>query len=191
MNRPTSPLRPIIAVVLTVLLACVGAASAQTSKPSYPPNADGLKQFFEEMRDAVQKRDGEKVVAMSQMIILPDAQGWFKKTFGDKAGSKLATAYETDMKSFAGKWALVFSAFCMDKKVNIITNGIETPENPDAKMYQVFALEAMKNPVPLYSVTLENLETHETVGLWSFVNVDGQFRLVGKMMTIREATGKK
>jgi hypothetical protein len=173
-----------------MIFGAVGWTRAQTTSPSYPPTSDGLSQFIKEMLEAADERDADKLVAMSESLLLPDAGKWFKRVFGDPLGTRLATAYEKDMKDFAPGLALLFLRLKNPKHLAVIVTCVETVDDPSAKMYQVFAMQAMKRPVPLYSILIRQEGSNASIGLWSFVHVDGRFRLAGKMLSIRQ-TGAK
>src|SRR4051812_16850912 len=76
-------------------------ASAQTTRPTYPPTTEGLAQMFREIIDASVAHDADKLLKMCDAMVLPDAPKWFKQTFGDELGTKLAAAYQKDMVNFA------------------------------------------------------------------------------------------
>jgi hypothetical protein len=54
-------------------------------------------------------------------------------------------------------------------------------ESPEATGFQMLAMRAMKQKVPLYTLRLQRPDGSKSFTLWSFVYVDGGYRMVGRM----------
>lgn len=162
-------------------------AQAQTTLPTYPETSEGLKQLFSDLLTAAQERQGQKVYAIMRSLLLPDADKWFTDTFGEDVGSPLAQEYTREMEKFPAAMTGLFLRLTNPKDLKITVTAVEQSDDPNAKIHQRFALAAMANPVPLYTVKLQKENSSSHITLWSIVYVDGGFRLAGKMERIREA----
>ncbi|WP_428937186.1 hypothetical protein [Fontivita pretiosa] len=162
-------------------------ARAQTTLPTYPETSEGLKQLFSDLLTAAQERQGQKVYAIMRSLLLPDADKWFTDTFGEDVGSPLAEEYTREMEKFPAAMTGLFLRLTNPKDLKITVTAVEQSDDPNAKIHQRFALAAMANPVPLYTVKLQKENSSSHITLWSIVYVDGGFRLAGKMERIREA----
>ena len=169
----------------TILL---GSSSwGQTTKPTYPESEAGLKQFFQDILSASDAKDAQKLVTMTQSLLLPDPEAWFKKTYGDELGAKLAVDYKNDHKNFGLSLARLFYNLKDPKTLEIEVTCIQALDDTGAKALQKLAIAAMKEPAPLYTASITKEGTGAHITLWSIVYVDGQFRLAGKMRAVKDA----
>jgi hypothetical protein len=168
-----------------LLFAC--AASAQTTLPSYPETNEGLQQYFQDILDAGHKNAQPKLLALCDAMVLESPDKWFVDNFGAGKGEKLAEAYKTEMNEFGPKFAVLILRHrelnLSEFKVNVVR--LETLDNPNAKANQLLAIDQLKNFTPLYNVTLLHEKSGTSIGLWSFVWINGKFKLAGKMNGLR------
>ncbi|HWP40600.1 MAG TPA: hypothetical protein VNL70_06705 [Tepidisphaeraceae bacterium] len=176
-----------LAPMMLLALLQSPAARAQTTLPTYPENSEGLKQLFADLLGAAQERQGQKVYAFMHSLLLPDANKWFTDTFGEEIGRPLAEEYTREMEKFPAAMTGLFLRLANPKDLKITVTAVEQSDDPNARIHQRFALAAMANPVPLYTVRLQKENSSSHITLWSIVYVDGGFRLAGKMESIREA----
>jgi hypothetical protein len=182
----------ILLVAIASMMIC-GPAPAQTTKPDYyPANSDGLTEYFKDMLHATVINDQRQLLLMCQALIIPKPMEWFQDVFGKETGTKLAETYEKDMKDFGPSLARLFLNLNDPKNLQVVVTRIESLEDPQIKLAQTYVLEAMRKPVTLYSVVIKKDGSTSTIGLWSFVYADNNFRLAGKMLTLQEmAKGRK
>ncbi|HVT89991.1 MAG TPA: hypothetical protein VHD56_14145 [Tepidisphaeraceae bacterium] len=173
--------------VLSAVLLVAGPVFGQTSRPSYPDTVEGLTQFFKDMLAATAAKDQNRVYAYAQMLTLPKYKEFFKKTFGDEVSTRLIPEYEKGTENFPLKFTRLFLQLKTPKELTPVVTRVEGADDVNATIYQRLALEAMVDPVPLYSVTISKPGASGTIQLWSLVYIDGAFRLVGKMQAIRVA----
>lgn len=177
-----------------VAQACGWAIAFETPVPSepvpkYPDTAEGLQKWTEDMLAADKSSDKDKLSSAARAAILPDAESWFKKMFGDEAGAKLSAEYAKmagDPADFEKTLLGLIHARNEKGQTEVRIMRIEKADDKNATGAQKKALEAMKTPTPLY--TIRFVEPGKDVGftLWSFVYVDGGFRLAGKMRALAE-----
>ena len=140
-----------------------------------------LQKLMEDTLAAVKAGQKDKVAALLRPLVLPDATAWFKKVFGEDIGAKLGGEYNSMSSTLATDLAGIFEARVKDGRTMVSVTKIESATDPNATGLQKQALAAMKTKVPLYTVRLAEKPGMPGYTLWSFVYVDGQFRLVGKM----------
>ena len=157
----------------------LGGAGARVensiSNVVYPETAEGLKRFFEAMLDAAKSGELDKARAFERSLIIPSYDSWFRDIFGAATGARLATDYKqfTEGHKISGLWN--FPELLERAKGGISTYGIRAPTDPNATGGQKKVLEAMEKSTALYGVRLGGWH------VWSFVYVEGGFRLAGKM----------
>ena len=140
-----------------------------------------LQKLMEDTLAAVKAGQKDKVAALLEPLVLPDATTWFKKVFGDDIGTKLGAEYNSQSSTIPTGLAGIFEGRVKDGRTIVSVTKVESPTDPNATGLQKRALAAMKTKVPLYSVRFAEKPGMPGYTLWSFVYVDGQFRLVGKM----------
>jgi hypothetical protein len=178
-----------IALGLTLMFTST-AARAQTTSPSYPESNAGLEQMVKDILLAASQRDERKVLALTTSMELPKPKEWFEDVFGKDIGAKLATEHDTELNNLGIAFARLFLQIREPQKMTVEITRVETPEDPNAKPYQVLALAEMRNPVPLYTITMRQPGQPGSITIWSVVYVKGTFRAAGKMAAIHAATSR-
>lgn len=140
-----------------------------------------LQKLMEDTLAAVKAGQKDKVAALLKPLVLPDATTWFKKVFGDDIGAKLGAEYNSMSSTLPTDLAGIFEGRVKDGRTIVSVTKVESATDPHATGLQKQALAAMKTKVPLYSVRFAEKAGMPGYTLWSFMYVDGQFRLVGKM----------
>ena len=143
-------------------------------------SAEALQKLNEQILAA----DAEKSAALIKALVLPDSAAWFKKTFGDEVGAKLDAEYQGMTKDFDAQLGKLYAKCKADGQTAVRAIRIEKA-GPEATGLQNSAFEAMKAPVALYTVKLTKPDEKLGMSLWSFVHVDGAFRLAGKMRAVK------
>ena len=145
------------------------------------PDAATLQKLMEDSLAAAKAGQKDKVAALLEPLVLPDATTWFKKIFGDEIGAKLGNEYNRMSPTLATDLAGIFEGRVKDGRTLVSVTKIESATDPNATGLQKQAIEAMKTKVPLYTVRFAEKAGMPGYTLWSFVYVDGRFRLVGRM----------
>lgn len=152
------------------------ASQTQATANSFPETTDGLKTYFQTMLREAKFGDRQFAEQLCNDLIIPNYESWFEDIFGPINGGRLAADYAMILKKTMREGTLLD----LDKLADRSKDGISVlrlvdPEDFNATGGQKKVLTAMKKPIPLYSVRLGGLH------IWSFVFVDGNFRLAGKM----------
>jgi hypothetical protein len=179
------------ACVLLAIVSLVTPLGAQTTKPLVPDTVDGLKLYFSDMLDSAGKEDVQRVLILSQMLVLPKSEQWFTKTFGKELGTRLNKDYQEEMKDFGPKLAALFLRLKDPTALTISVNKVEISDDPQAKAYQTLAVEAMVQPTALYSVLIAKEGTAAKIELWSLVYDGLTFRYVGRMQGVYETSDSR
>ncbi len=166
-------------------LASSAPCAAQDSKPeaaaAYSNDADGLRKQMEDLLAAVKAGDEAKAAPLARNLLLPNAETWFKETFGDEVGARCNAEYAERAKDPAEFEKEVIKLF--KDRIEKGAAGVKThvAEGDEATGAQKTAIAAMKKPAKLYTVRFQKADGDMGFTLWSFVHVDGAFRLVGKL----------
>lgn len=154
---------------------------AQGKKPAYPDSVDGLKRLMTDLYAAIKAGDRARSSMMIGSLALPAHESWFRTTFGDAAGARVATEYGNVLPRFESELGGLFEKIVREGQSDIQVRRFDRAGSPDAVGLQNDAMATMKVLRPIYSVRFvrpgERLGQH----LYSFVFVDGAFRLAGKM----------
>lgn len=176
-----------VVLALTVLFSSV-ATHAQTTSPSYPETNAGLELMVKDMLSAATAKDVRALLALTKSMELPKPKEWFEEVFGKEVGARLAAEHEKELKNAGDGFARLFLQIREPKTMTVEVTRVESPEDVNAKPYQVLALAEMRNPVPLYTVTLRQPGQPGSITIWSVVYVNGAFRAAGKMTAIHSTT---
>jgi hypothetical protein len=176
----------ILAMLVSLFFWRAPSAPGQTSQPTYPETDEGLASLMKDMMVAAEAKDREKLIALIGGMRLPNHRQWFDDIFGQENGPKLADEYEQVLKGFEPNLAKLFLSLSSPTQLQIETSHVETPDDPRAKGYQLFALNAMKNRTALYTAKVFRPGTNASITLWSIVYADGGFRFVGKMKAAKD-----
>jgi hypothetical protein len=157
----------------------MAAGSAAPAKIRYPDSVAGLKQLCDDMFAAIKANDIPKAKAIGATLNLENPEAWFKKTFGDEAGPRLAAAHAElgDLTQIGG-----FFAGSMEKgRTDVIVERFDNGDDQNATTFQSEALKAMKVPVALYSVRFVKPGEKKGFHFHSLAYVDGNFKVLGEM----------
>lgn len=163
---------------LTLILGVVLLSTLPAHAANDPAT---LQKLMEDTLAAVKAGQKEKVAALLRPLVLPDATAWFKKVFGEDIGAKLGKDYSSMSSTLPTDLAGIFEGRVKDGRTIVSVTKVESATDPNATGLQKQALAAMKTKVPLYTVRFAEKAGMPGYTLWSFVYVDGQFRLAGKM----------
>ena len=179
---------------LVVAPASIAQTSApSTSQPSSPSVDtrtqteldDALAEQFRGILAAAADRDQAKLQKLIEPLRLPNSKEWFTDTFGEEKGAKLAAKYDQDSKVFFAGFDDLMLRLPDPGNWKVSVVHVDQIGDPKAKSLQMFALAAMKDPVPLYTVSLTRPGTKSSVIVWSLVYVDGSFHWLGKMEGVK------
>ncbi|MBL8625156.1 MAG: hypothetical protein JNK64_27850 [Myxococcales bacterium] len=169
-----------LALALILLAAC--GKSAPHVK-HYDEGEAGFQAFADDLVAAAKRGDDAMVTALARSATLPDPAGWFTATFGADAGARLADEYtHTGLPQFATDAAKVMRRLVQDEgRSKVETRRIADAKDERGTGFQSRALRTMVAPVPLYAMRFQRPDGSKVYSLWSFVYVDGGYRIVGKL----------
>jgi hypothetical protein len=173
----------LLATVLAVaaLAACDKGGGTAAAK-SYPDTAAGFDQYANDLVATVKDNREAQFVAMAKDLALPDAKAWFAETFGTEAGARMLAEYDGyGLAKFDGAWKDMRGLVVEQGRNTVHTTRHTDPKDDLATGYQANALRTMVKPTALYRLQLTRPDGEKSFTLWSFVYVDGKFRLAGHM----------
>jgi hypothetical protein len=174
--------RAAFAIAMGALLGAACSDAGSTAASAGDPGAAALESEVGGLLAAIADGDDEGARRRASALALPDADRWFAVTFGP-AGAAVAAEYAP----IAAELPQMVDALrpLAARRPTLTVERFTDATDTAATGYQAAALAAMARPVPLYSVrlTLAEDDVGPAVGyhLWSFADVDGRLRWVGKL----------
>lgn len=133
------------------------------------------------MVTAAETNNTSYVRTLERDLIIPNYTRWFVDTFGAEAGQRLAVDYAILIKQAETPEGLLSLAKVVQRDFTPIeVSRIDDPSDSNATGLQRKALLARRKPIALYTVELRGFS------FWSFVYVDGAFRIAGKMQALSD-----
>jgi TonB family protein len=152
--------------------------------PPYADSSDGMYKQFVTVLAAWKSGDEQKFKSFRDGFALPDPKAWLAKTFGVEQGATLLAAYEESLKKFNSHIAWVSGNWANAPDLAFGVEPSELPK-PPAESGPEAAL-----PIPIVGPRIENFRFRVAGGelglnewVFSFVYLDGAFRIVGGTLT--------
>lgn len=180
----------ILLLAMIPLLASVvhGAEQTQVNQTQTRTNGDEkqLEADIQALWLAVKTGKEAEVIELNKKMLLPDPEGWFKNTFGDDAGAKLAEAYKEWAKQMKSKRSVEELKMVQDSgRSEVVVR--EIVETGDSNHYQDQILSTMVMKPEIYQIRLiKDGSPGEFFDLGFFVYVDGAFRNIGHLKAVRK-----
>jgi hypothetical protein len=187
-----------VAVVVLIIALPKGGTDANPKLPNNPgakdPGnvaqagvpAERLTEQFAALVDSVKGGEKAKMSLLSKAFVIPNHRGWFAKTFGEADGKIASADYEASVINKNIELGLIAEMQqCLQKKqTQIFAWKVDDPADNQATGNQRRILQKMKAPTPLYAVRFT--VPGQTIGyrMDSFVFVDGQFRILGRLRSL-------
>jgi TonB family protein len=180
-------MRRFLLVATTIWIACFVAllsvaaqkatdvAPTAASLPAYPESEDGLKKLIEDIFVAVRSRDNEKASLYFSSLTIPDHNAWLFKMFGPAEGSRLEAKYAELLPKEPDDIRGRFEYALKSDRTNV---GVQAWRKPDHRGGGAGGaiLDAMLQPIALYSVDGSNPKEKYGAAIGELVYVDGGFR---------------
>ena len=176
---------------IEVLLDVLGkiAAPAGGSKGAvhtWPASEAGLAGITKAILDEIRNARQDEAAALLSTFVLPEHDDWFRSVFGPDVGARLALEYSRGTRRMVFELHKLFSECIAQQRTIVAAHRVTREDAEHATGLQQAALEKMLTPVPLYSVDIVAPGDEHGMHLWSFVHVDGNFRLIGKLRGLRD-----
>jgi TonB family protein len=177
-----------VAIVFTVWPSITGRASTgQAPKtvtpptraltlPTYPESADGLKQLIAAVFATLQAGDTEKANLYFKSMAIPNDEDWFATVFGADQGAQLDTKYKELLPELAAEVEQNLGAALSEARTDVTVGVFQKPLDDNVRGLERAVVEAMVNPVRLYTASSNNSSRARSVTLGQFFYVRGGFR---------------
>ena len=165
--------------LLFVLSLFSPALSAQ-GDPAQPDTKAGLVACITEILTALQGKP-EQATPLIRALLLPEHERWFAQVFQPETAARGAKEYArltADPERFEQEMRKMLDGLIKEQRTKVAAERIEPGEGGTGLQKSAFA--AMLKPVPLYTVKMGK-DSPSGYSIWSFVHVQGRFRLLGKM----------
>lgn len=156
---------------------------------AYPDTTEGLTKLSKDLLAIAKAGKRAELTAKVKKLALPNSDAWFKRVFGAEAGAALAEEYTAGLQDLEANLTRVFMTAAEENLTDVNVFKFSQPDAANATATQKKAMESMVVKTPLYSVYFSQAGEERGMHLYSFVYVEGAFRMVGKMKaaTVRVA----
>jgi|GEM_PF-1460956 len=156
---------------------------------AYPDTTEGLNKLCKDLLAIAKAGKRAELTAKVKKLALPNSDAWFKRVFGAEAGAALSEEYTAGLQDLEANLTRVFMTAAEENLTDVNVFKFSQPDATNATATQKKALESMVVKTPLYSVYFSQAGEERGMHLYSFVYVEGAFRMVGKMKaaTVRVA----
>ena len=174
-----------IGIALSLAVAGCGKKA-----PHYDGTSDGFDRQLIDIEAAAREGDLDRLAKITKDMSLPDPKGFYGKTFGpDHADALVAELASEGSTRFADDAPKGMKDLYDHGYVNAIAHCFDKVSD-DATGYQNIALRAMKQPVTLCTARFSKVGAGgDDFTLWSFVYVDGAWRMIGKTKALAPPSG--
>jgi hypothetical protein len=151
---------------------------------AYPDTPEGLTKLSKELLALAKAGKRPELAAKVKGLIIPGSDAWFKRVFGPQVGAALSEEYTAGLTQLETSVTRMFMTAAEEGQTEVKVVKFTKPDPDHATGNQNKALEAMIVKTPLYSVFLTQPGEETGMQLYSFVFVDGNFRMAGKMKSV-------
>ncbi len=164
--------------------AAAAPSSASAAIPSYPDTPKGLEDLMKKMLKLEKKHDAAALDAYLHSLVLPNFDVWFRSTFGNEVGARIADSYPATrvrlLLNFPNTLSQLNAQRFSDPKAHIFTDSCD----PDASGDEYDVLASRTQEQPLYDVRLSSSSQTATLPYFAYVN--GAFRYLGNFHVDRQ-----
>lgn len=158
--------------------ANTGAASA-LGPVSYPDSPEGLQRLVEDIFAAIKSGDSAKASASLSGLVMPDHKAWFANVFGSDEGARMDEKYVEDLPQEPAVIRKAFEYPLTDGRTNVRVTVLQKTTEPPSGLSHAL-IEAMAQPISLYSVDGTNSTNKYPASVGMFAYVDGGFRYLNR-----------
>lgn len=164
----------VLAAMTLFLLQARGASSwAAGETPT-----EALRSLMDAALSAARQGDQAKLEEIAQSLRIPNYETWFKATFGDEEGAKLAAAYSSHMDQDEKSFPKVITGMTT-REGEIVVEDAKEPRNSAGNYCGQELVKSAKNDASFYRVSLQWIDP-SGIRQWLvagyFVLVEGSYR---------------
>jgi len=146
-----------------------------TSSPAYPESPDGLKNFLEDIFQALKSSDNANVSSYLSNIAVPNDADWFTRIFGSVEGSRLDAKYQELLPNLAGDFERKLRSALKDGRTDI---KVTVLRKSGGSATAAPIMDAAREPLALYIATGSSPRQQYALFIGNFFYVQGVFRYV-------------
>jgi TonB family protein len=159
---------------------CVSAVVAEAARgwAADETPTEALRNLITMVLTAARQGDQAKLEEIARGLVIPNYETWFKATFGEEEGAKLAAAYaknvDRDEKDFPRQMQGM-----AEHEGELLVEDAREPKTPDAGYCGQALLKSVKNDASFYRVRLQWVDSPGATKSFStgyFTLVDGGYR---------------
>jgi hypothetical protein len=148
---------------------------------AYPDTPEGLTKLCKETLALAKAGKRAEVATKVKGFVIPNADAWFKRTFGPETGAAMSEEYATGQTQMEASLARSFMTAAEEGQTDVRVFKFIQPDQEGVTATQKKIMNAMAVKTPLYSVYFTQPGEDTGMHLYSFVYVNGNFRMAGKM----------
>lgn len=176
-------------LLMTVTLGWGGCEDAQKPRPvpaarpplgSYPDGPAGVQRLWEDILSACRKDDRERVHELIASMALSKEQ--LAGLIGAEAAVEGWPSYQFQVGSMANAGAVELVAFVYDKKLDeVVVQRADALPAAEQGATDKAVLRRLKQPHPIYTVTLRRKPAQKGLRYESLIYVDGRWRTLAPL----------
>jgi TonB family protein len=192
--------RYLVASAIGVLLLLVGtlmkavpeeqtdnSTKQAAAVPAYPESEDGLKNLVGDIFGAMKSGDTDMASTYFASLEIPDRVAWFTKAFGPVEGPRLEVKHQALIQQPSGDIRAHFEYAFKGGRTNVEVHVLRGTADAKSGMSRAI-LDAMVQPLPLYSADGTSPTEQYPASIGDFVYVDGGFRFVDPQVFLALST---
>lgn len=166
-----------------ILFALSMSFSSSQAKPpqetrKYPNSEKGFKALIDDAMEAAKKDDQTRLLELTETMVLPNSDKWFRRVFGDDFGSTYAEGYAKKKDGLRIDLGSLFLSIAKTDNANLQTLRLDSLcKNTLLDEYAI--LLARENHEPLSVVRIQIQGTTRTLRFFAYS--DGAFRYLGNI----------
>lgn len=199
MLRPLRIFVSILILALFPLFTCAQGSivppSAPTgSVPGYQNSADGLRMQLQDILAVAREHNGSKLESLIKQMEIPNYEDWFRNTYGEERGYRLAGAYERNLANSESDLETIFAQLAGEDGEFTLRKTGDAQASGRAPAVNTPALKGLQDAADPFLASWNSLEPsapNRIHPIGSFVYFSGGFRLLRAFrgMAIRPLIG--
>jgi protein TonB len=139
---------------------------------------EDLRSLMTAALSAAQQKDEAKLKEIAHAMMIPSYETWFRATFGEDEGGRMAAVYKADLEQQEERLPQLFKGLS-EHEGEWLIEAMTEPRIPGENRCEQALLKASKNGIAFYSATLQTvlIEGNKAyISAGYFVLVNGRYR---------------
>jgi TonB family protein len=146
----------VVVMIAAVCVLTVGTDAATAWTADETPT-EALRGLMTTVLTAARQGDQAKLEEIAHGLVIPNYETWFKTTFGEEEGTKLAAAYAANLERDE-KWFPILFQGLSKQEGELLVEDAREPRNPGGNQCGQALLRAAKTDASFYRVGLQQMQ---------------------------------